>query len=365
MSAFDDILSGLAKSQTTDFLGAPVDLMQSLVNLGLAGGGTAAHKLGLISASQLPKPLEGGVGTSDWWAQKMGNPNSGSGPEDAARIAGGLANPLTAGKALGGLASKAMILAATGIRDTDKAARLMKTMEEMGIPFNEANARAFAATGVYHTPGDVPKTILSDKGAVYSPPKDVTTDASEVLSHPDLYKQHPKLGTAFVVNDPGLPVDGAFFNAGPRPLTPHVIEMGPTSSPETARNILLHELQHGAQAESGFAGRGTNMDVFRKYPSNAANKLGELIRQNNSGEVPLPEAEITALDNFRNRVNADNLQAFTRYQNNPGEQEARFTEKTSNLSQEELAQEVLKLLRQGKSPSSWDTKPLVGLAGAR
>jgi hypothetical protein len=43
--------------------------MQTIVNLGLAGGGYAGHKLGLLRTDQLPDLLEGSVGTSDWWVK--------------------------------------------------------------------------------------------------------------------------------------------------------------------------------------------------------------------------------------------------------------------------------------------------------
>lgn len=42
-----DFLKGLARAGTADLVAGPVDLMEVLANLGIAGGGYAAHKLGL------------------------------------------------------------------------------------------------------------------------------------------------------------------------------------------------------------------------------------------------------------------------------------------------------------------------------
>ena len=64
-----DALQGASRGFWAGNLGAPVDLVTMLANLGLAGGGYAAHKLGLVA--QPPALIDSPVGGSDWIAAKM------------------------------------------------------------------------------------------------------------------------------------------------------------------------------------------------------------------------------------------------------------------------------------------------------
>lgn len=76
--------NGLARAIGPDNLGMPVDSMAQALNLGLAGMGYAGHKLGVLKE---PLPLiEKPVGGSDWIAEKLGNPDDGSGAYAAGRI---------------------------------------------------------------------------------------------------------------------------------------------------------------------------------------------------------------------------------------------------------------------------------------
>ena len=94
-----DAAQGASRGFWAGNFGAPVDLVTMLANLGLAGGGYAAHKLGLVA--QPPALIDSPVGGSDWIAAKMrsagllaDNPGS---PADAwGAAAGGLLGPVTA-----------------------------------------------------------------------------------------------------------------------------------------------------------------------------------------------------------------------------------------------------------------------------
>lgn len=69
-----DVSSGLLNSANRGLaaaLGGPVDLAETLINLGIAGGGFAAHKAGLIN--QPPELLQNSVGGSEWIGQQMQN----------------------------------------------------------------------------------------------------------------------------------------------------------------------------------------------------------------------------------------------------------------------------------------------------
>jgi hypothetical protein len=63
-----DFLKGLGRGFGPDVLGTPVDLAESLLNLGIAGAGYVGHKTGLLD--QPPALLKGSVGGSDWWAER-------------------------------------------------------------------------------------------------------------------------------------------------------------------------------------------------------------------------------------------------------------------------------------------------------
>src|SRR5574343_2031873 len=63
-----EFLRGLAWNIPAS-IGAPADLAETVLNLGLAGGGYLGHKLGLLRADQLPQLLEGSPGTTKWWAK--------------------------------------------------------------------------------------------------------------------------------------------------------------------------------------------------------------------------------------------------------------------------------------------------------
>ncbi|MGD9674485.1 MAG: hypothetical protein AB7U98_13515 [Candidatus Nitrosocosmicus sp.] len=97
MSSELDFLKGIARALGPDVVGGPVDLAEMVVNLGRAGYGYAGHKMGLLKADQMPETLSASPGTSEWWAQKVNVPETGTGAYSAGR-----ALPLLAGLARAG-----------------------------------------------------------------------------------------------------------------------------------------------------------------------------------------------------------------------------------------------------------------------
>lgn len=104
MSSELDFLKGIARALGPDVVGGPVDLAEMVVNLGRAGYGYAGHKMGLLKADQMPELLAASPGTSEWWAQKVNVPETGTGPYSAGRAlpllvglarAGGVGTPNT------------------------------------------------------------------------------------------------------------------------------------------------------------------------------------------------------------------------------------------------------------------------------
>jgi len=101
-NALEDLTQGVSRGFWADGLGGPVDMIATLANLGIAGGGYAGHKLGLLS--QPPELIQNPTGGSEWIAQKMRsagllNDNPGSTADNYGRVAGGLLAPLTAARA--------------------------------------------------------------------------------------------------------------------------------------------------------------------------------------------------------------------------------------------------------------------------
>lgn len=72
---YKDMLRGLTDAGNRGFvgglLGAPVDMATGVINAGLMGGGALGQKMGLLSAAQMPDPIERPVGGSEWIGQKM------------------------------------------------------------------------------------------------------------------------------------------------------------------------------------------------------------------------------------------------------------------------------------------------------
>ena len=70
-----DVRQGLTdaanRGAVAGLLGGPVDMATGLLNAALMGGGYLGNKAGLLSASQMPRPIVNAVGGSEWIGQKM------------------------------------------------------------------------------------------------------------------------------------------------------------------------------------------------------------------------------------------------------------------------------------------------------
>ena len=117
--------------------GAPVDLMNLGINAVKAGYGYAGHKMGLLSASDMPEIDEKPVGGSEWIAEQMqkrsllGNYRN----PTAEILAGGLLAPLAG--------------AAVQARAPQIAAGLLKAQENLAAP-STIPQRGQRGTIVYH-----------------------------------------------------------------------------------------------------------------------------------------------------------------------------------------------------------------------
>jgi hypothetical protein len=317
--------AGTYRGITTDTLGAPVDIIN-------------------LAISPITKPL-GIYSDNPAFGSKHLRQIAGMPTEDANIIetASGMTSP--------GGAVHAMIVGAARLGRAVAGEKALQSGENMAEVFNK--------TGAYMDADNKWKTVISDVDAKVLPA--VTNvphftirgdNLETVLDHPELYKLYPELRE--------IPVRNAMSGIGTGATNGQVIQIGTGTErtfeqyKDTYKDVLLHEVQHVIQGIEGYT-HGANPDQFRKIPREAENKLKDFT---NSPVKPPPgvSAEVDAADRFLERIKIDKQRAFDKYENVQGEQEARFTGENRNASIEGLGASVLRLLRNEKSPQSWDTR---------
>lgn len=184
------------------------------------------------------------------------------------------------------------------------------------------------------------------------------TKMSEVLAHPELYRNYPELGNLlYGGSPPWAGVQGGFD-----PST-NTIFADKSLSPLTFKRTLLHELQHAVQRKEGFAVGGTpdlfktpkwlsdvrkSESVLNQWRPSVAGKLRDMGYEHGD----LTEAINNASEEARQKLFSDPLisefigkllvhqdllnRPIERYRALAGEQEARLAEKRSYMTPEEL-----------------------------
>lgn len=130
-----DALLGLGRALGPDVAGAPVDVMQNLLNLGIAGGGYLGHKAGLLN--QPPELLKNSVGGSDWLASKTNTSDTGTTAYTAGTVIPllfGLGGPKTPQK----LEKVAELMQFTGKQEPAKLRSLKEEMMRLDALENRA-----------------------------------------------------------------------------------------------------------------------------------------------------------------------------------------------------------------------------------
>lgn len=213
----------------------------------------------------------------------------------------------TAGSMLsaGGAVQAMIVLAARLGKAQDTANALRKGKISEGT--------IFQATGTYkEAGGKKAKAVIPDDEAELTQKFEEAKDfevmkLSEAFTHPSLYTLYPELAKT-TVSKAG--VQGAAFV----PRYNH-IRIGSAEPGWSSRELMLHEIQHAVQKADKTPGGGDASDI--------------------AFDLAIP---------YEN--------ALKIYGKLPGEQEARFTESTASMSKRQLEEEVLKLLRQGKTPAN-------------
>lgn len=140
------------------------------------------------------------------------------------------------------------------------------------------------------------RALISDKFAKINKLKEGSSKLGDVLEHEELYKKYPELANidVTIIKDKNSPA-GTY-----NPQEDRIII---NKASIDNRGTILHEIQHAIQEREDFS-RGSNQSLFLKNKINPTGK-----------------------------EQADALKKYTLTQ---GEREARFTDKTSNLSQKQL-----------------------------
>jgi hypothetical protein len=307
------MIVGAAKGVTTDLPGLVLDFVDKLAND--------------------PGPKDGR--SSQIFEKLTGIQSTGSTQEQL----GGMINP--------GTAAKAMIV---GAFTAVKAGKVSKAHALTSVDLaNDLESRAFQynAGGAFRDKDGMLKATLSDAKAILNEAGytramegNSIVRLDEVLKHEELYNLYPDLA--------GLKVEAALPGYGGRYIPSlGIIEVqkGLEKDPDRIRSVLLHELQHSVQETEGF-GRGGTSARFRKYSQDVETKLEAKTQSRDP-------ATRDAASRLLEKINDDKLQAYHKYSELPGEKEARFTEATRNLSEEQLAKYVQKLLNTGVTPQSY------------
>jgi hypothetical protein len=126
----------------------------------------------------------------------------------------------------------------------------------------------FRRTGMTRGTEGALKGEISDLETGFTPaglramddPSGPTLPLTEAYHHPELYKLHPELADYKVVfRDPMAGTLNAGRAPGGTDTERKLIYLDPSRNPTELRSIMLHELQHPVQSESGFALGGSPM----------------------------------------------------------------------------------------------------------
>jgi hypothetical protein len=308
---------GVLKGATTDLVGAPVDILNEVI--GAVSGGKLKSAEPVGGSKNLRRTLGGDANVED---------------KNMFETAGTLVNPETV--------VKAMIVGAAKFPERYNAYTKLAIKEGSMLP----QAEYFNRTGVYYDKDSVHKTTLSDADAKinHSAMLGIEPKLGDVLIHPELYKLYPELKNI------RMSEQGA-RGSGSMAMDNSVMTVGRTINEQLFRDVVLHETQHAVQHIERFAPGGNTRQFLSFDPVSVQEKIN---RARKSGDV----SQVDAANRAAVKLNQQLQEATNRYMNIPGEQEARFTTLTGNMSEQELGAKVLELLRKGETPQTTFTVPI-------
>jgi hypothetical protein len=320
---------GFVKGNTTDTLGAPVDLINEAIIR------PAANILGLGD-----KVSDKPVGGSKYLREKFGQAAE---DENLAETVGSLVSP-------GGIADLAIILPAfltkslATVRAATNAKKKGATDEDLLGEFGVFASPNYAADGVMRD--YLPDTAAKLRYQTDSNPSGLNIEQNiwqqdrgpaafirgpymsfkspstlpDVLDHSDLFKLVPDLDQTKIQNALFTSIDSAWYRQDT-----DTIGLGGAYKPENMLDALLHETQHAIQGRFGMVGGG-NSGMFMEDKARVDKALSTLysaearLKKNASPELK------ESIRNSRRELEAINSGAFARYRSLGGEAEAFGTE---------------------------------------
>jgi hypothetical protein len=312
-SRVTDFITGVLKGTTTDFVGAPVDIINTVLSA-----------VGLGSK----KPIGGSANLREVLGQSA---EDRSGYETA----GTLLNPENALKSMIVGAARIPARLAKYDAEVEKAA---KSGEKL------TRAETFDRTGVYTDKDQIPKTIISDSEAyLLSPGERGDLVLEDVLGHKELFSLYPELKKI------PFKYEGSPNQGGMRPDNSRMT-VGKASY-ETELGVILHETQHAIQNIEKFT-RGDNP---RNYlPTNIDQTMAKLKVDSTSSDPTIAASAKEYTAKMQDKIR----EANTRYLNAGGEQEARFTQANADKDIYLLGSETARILKSGDTPQNYDTRLL-------
>jgi hypothetical protein len=335
-----DLISGIAKGNTADLLGLPVDLIN--------------ETLGVVGLKQ-HNPTAG----SEYFRKLF----FGEGAQKDKNIVETVGSMISAGGAVS--AGKAMIVGA--IPKLIKEGYNTRTIQNVFDKVDAAELASlhgealdlFKRTGVFKSTSDLAhKSFISDaESKIIAPvaelggvlrenmtvgPSSYVLGASrvpvtDVLKHDTLFELYPHLKNYTVAGDVNINLGGAKVQGT-------TITVGPQKSKEEIRSALLHELQHGVQNLEGFSPGGTVKAQATKgvFSPELEQKLLKARAEGNKNAQGMIDA-----------LNEKRTAALKAYERLPGEVEARFTQDTKDLSGPQLKIKIADLLESQIPQNFW------------
>lgn len=310
-------------------LGAPVDMLHTLANLGIAGVGYLGNKAGLIPNDKLPALLPEPVGGSEWIGRQMqkGGLLSSYRNPNAELIAGGLLAPA----ATVAVQARAPQIARGLLQMQENAAKpsTLRNVSQRGIFGGElaqtADKAALAKAKALEGKGTDPRAIWQETGwfkggdgkwrfeiddsaslmagvdktdemlaafkqggkpamdarraelANYVRPyerMDSVQNVDDVMAHRKLFEAYPDARSIVYWQENSPRIGEGSYS----PKT-DAITLTPANEP-TARSAMLHELQHAIQKREGFAAGGMpdGMDLILQDVATTHRKNAERLR---------------------------------------------------------------------------------------
>ena len=305
-------------------LGGPVDAMSGVVNAGLMGLGYAGNKLGLLSAGNMPQPIQKPVGGSEWIGDLLhsGGMVSENRNAPAELLAGLLAPSAVKGASKAAFAAENNAMAPTPINDSyrNQAGMFIGPKSKTWNEAQAQKAQQLEAAGVD------PRKIWSDTGTFKGPDgmwrQEISDNTAKRIgvSEKSLYESlldggklgqsisHKQLFDAYPINKMSVskyPGIGAEYGRGySKQDIENLQKLGVKVDPvleekmrfgvNTGFSDLLHEIQHAIQTREGFT-LGGNAKSMGGKESDYLRLAGEAEARATQARMSLDEARRRAL----------------------------------------------------------------------